>query len=281
MTPLQSRVALITGGNGITGNALVEHLIRQPKSEWSRIIVTSRSPLKYYWQDPRIDCIIVDFLAPTETIIAQLGPLCQDVTHAFFAAYAHSDDFEKLPALNIPLFETFLTSIEAVAGPSLQRVCLQTGGKHYGAHLGPVPTPFSESHPRKADDPHNFYYAQEDILFAHQAKAVSENRPWYYNIVRPNAIIGFAPGFNGMSEAITLAIYFIVCHETREAPKFPGNQFYYNCPADCSSADGVADLSVWATTQEHTKNEAFNHSNGDVYVWKYLFPRLGAYFGLD
>lgn len=28
------KVAFVTGANGITGNAIVEHLIRQPKSEW-------------------------------------------------------------------------------------------------------------------------------------------------------------------------------------------------------------------------------------------------------
>lgn len=28
------KVAFVTGGNGISGNALVEHLIRQPEHEW-------------------------------------------------------------------------------------------------------------------------------------------------------------------------------------------------------------------------------------------------------
>lgn len=28
------KVAFVTGANGITGNALIEHLIRQPASEW-------------------------------------------------------------------------------------------------------------------------------------------------------------------------------------------------------------------------------------------------------
>lgn len=31
----KGKVALVTGANGITGNALVEHLICQPASEWS------------------------------------------------------------------------------------------------------------------------------------------------------------------------------------------------------------------------------------------------------
>jgi GDP-D-mannose dehydratase len=29
-----AKIALVTGVNGISGNALVEHLIRTPKAEW-------------------------------------------------------------------------------------------------------------------------------------------------------------------------------------------------------------------------------------------------------
>jgi len=30
----KAKVAFVTGVNGISGNALVEHLIRTPKTEW-------------------------------------------------------------------------------------------------------------------------------------------------------------------------------------------------------------------------------------------------------
>lgn len=33
-TLTKGKVAFVTGANGITGNALIEHLIRQPSSEW-------------------------------------------------------------------------------------------------------------------------------------------------------------------------------------------------------------------------------------------------------
>lgn len=59
----------------------------------------------------------------------KLQPLCTGVTHAFFTAYVHTDDFSELKNGNIPLFENFLTAIDTVAGDSLQNVCLQTGGK--------------------------------------------------------------------------------------------------------------------------------------------------------
>jgi hypothetical protein len=43
----------------------------------------------------------------------------------------HNDDLNRLADINAPLFETFLTAIDTVAGESLERVCLQTGGKVY------------------------------------------------------------------------------------------------------------------------------------------------------
>lgn len=34
MAPAKGKVAFVTGANGITGNAIIEHLIRKPESEW-------------------------------------------------------------------------------------------------------------------------------------------------------------------------------------------------------------------------------------------------------
>lgn len=97
----------------------------------SKIIITSRSPLKTYWQDPRVEFVAIDFLADLETIVKQMlvVPECQQITHAYFASYVHSDDFSLLSVRNVPLFENFLTAVDHVAEKSLERVCLQTGGK--------------------------------------------------------------------------------------------------------------------------------------------------------
>ncbi|KAF2851657.1 hypothetical protein T440DRAFT_498198 [Plenodomus tracheiphilus IPT5] len=270
------RVAFVAGCTGVCGNAIVEFLIRQPKEEWSRIFVSSRTPLKNYWQDPRVSFVAMDFLDPVENIIEKLPPSCAEITHAFFAAYVHADTLEGLKQANIPLFANFLTAIDTVAGESLQNVCLQTGGKHYGAHLGPVPVPLSEDMGRYEDNGTNFYYHQEDTMFRLQAQ-----RNWSWNVIQPNAVIGFTPGKNGMSEALTMALYLLINKELGQTPAFPGNKYFYNSVDDNSFAGGLADLSVWASTHEHTKNESFIHVNGDVFVWRYFFKRLGEYFGLD
>lgn len=47
----------------------------------------------------------------------------------------------------------------------------------------------SEALTPRWEDGINFYYPQEDYL-----KEKSISRKWDYNIIRPNAIIGFTPG---------------------------------------------------------------------------------------
>ncbi|POS76164.1 hypothetical protein DHEL01_v205434 [Diaporthe helianthi] len=271
-----SKIAFVTGANGITGNAIIEHLIRQPASEWSKIVITTRRVPKWpLWQDPRIRFIALDFLKPAEELVEQMKPLCDDVTHAFFASYVHETDFARLKDGNVPLFRNFLTAIDE-SSKSLQRVVLHTGGKNYGMHLGPVEVPVHEEIPRYEDHGENFYYAQEDIMFELAAK-----RGWHWNVIRPKAIIGYTPAGNGMSVALTVAIYFLICRELGEVPMFPGNKFMYEIVDDASYAPSIADMSVWASTHEHTKNEAFNHNNGDCIVWKQLWTKLGAHFGIE
>ena len=85
---------------------------------------------------------------------------------------------------------------------------------------------------------------------------------------------------SGMTASLKLVQYLIICRETGETPKFPANELFYNFVDDCSYAVSIADLTVFATTTEHCKDEAFNHTNGDAYSWKYFYPRLGKYLGV-
>lgn len=99
--------------------------------------MSSRSQLKNYWQDPRVEFVAIDFLEPVDAIIAKLPPTCERITHAFYTSYVHTDDFTKLRDYNVPLFEHFLTAIDTISGDNLQRICLQTGGKVYNPLLSP------------------------------------------------------------------------------------------------------------------------------------------------
>ncbi|KAJ4249722.1 hypothetical protein NW764_016485 [Fusarium oxysporum] len=129
---------------------------------------------------------------------------------------------------------------------------------------------------RYEDRGENFYFDQEDVLVD-----LAFKRRWKWKAIRPNAIVGYTPAGNDMAVALTLAIYFICCKETGEAPTFPGNKIIYNSVDDASFAPSLADMKVWAATSEKTANEAFNHTNGDMFVWKYFWQAMGSYFDVN
>lgn len=188
-----SKVALITGGNGITGSAIVKHLVKHTtSSEWSKIIVTSYSPIvSLITDDPRIHFVALDFTQSPEALTTKMRENgCQNVTHAYFSSYVHRDGFEDLAAANTALFENFLTALQAVTNggeSALANVTLQTGGKYYNVHATPVPTPCREDSPRPTTGAvdGNFYFPQEDFLAAEQ-----EGKQWTWNVIRPTGIIG-------------------------------------------------------------------------------------------
>lgn len=271
-----AKVALITGANGITGSAILEHLAKHTTAyEWSRIIITSRSPIKTTVKDPRVEFIPLDFSESPEELVAQMGNQCADVTHAYFSSYVHKDNFVELNKANQSLFENFLNALVTVA-TGLQNCTLQTGGKYYNVHLRSVPWPPREDDPRLVSADENFYYYQEDFLAKKQI-----GTKWGWNVIRPEAIIGYTSKPNGMNEAMTLALYFLINKELGVQAPMPTNSAFFNGVDDISDARLIADLSIYASTHLNCKNEAFNVSNGDVFSWRYMWPRLAAWFGCE
>ena len=129
-----AKVALITGGNGITGSAIIEHLVKRTnEKQWKQIIVTSRSPFKTAVHDHRIVFVPLDFSQDSRTLAAEMKDSCASVTHAYFSSYVHRDDFAELNIANKALFENFLVALLDVA-PALENCTLQTGGTLFGLH---------------------------------------------------------------------------------------------------------------------------------------------------
>ena len=225
------KVAFITGANGITGGAIAEYLVAQtPSEQWSKIIVTSRSPFKTHLKDPRLSFIAMDFSQPVEVLTACMKQTCSKTTHAFFASYVHKDDFAELSSANSGLFENFLTALTE-ATPSLENVVLQTGGKHYNLHLFPVPTPVREEDPPHESHIANFYLQQQEFLILKQ-----KGSSWSWNVIRPEAIIGSTYSPNGMNAALTIAMYFTICSHLGSEALMPTNAVYWQGTDNSSSA---------------------------------------------
>lgn len=118
------KTAFITGGNGISGTAILEYLAENTTAgDWESIIVTSRSPFKTTVQDARVKFIALDFTEDVSSLVQKMKGVCEPVTHAYFCSYIHKDDFAELNAANAQLFDNFIEAIEEVA-KGLQNITL-------------------------------------------------------------------------------------------------------------------------------------------------------------
>ena len=166
----------------------------------------------------------------------------------------------------------------ALEAAPLKHAALVTGTKQY---LGPfeaygqtsAETPFREDTPRLPGE--NFYYTQEDILFA-----AAQRKGFSWSVHRPHTVIGFAQG-NAMNMGVTLAVYASICRETGAPFVFPGSHLQWNALTDVTDARLLARHLEWASTTPAAADHAFNIVNGDIFRWRWLWSQLAAYFHVE
>jgi nucleoside-diphosphate-sugar epimerase len=262
-----SRTALIAGVTGIVGNSLALQLLA---NGWQVHGLARRASNTI----DGVNFISADLLDPTSlrTAISHLKP-----SHIFFATWLRQPTEAENIRINSAMVRNLL---EAVApAESVRHVALVTGLKHY---LGPFEaygkgklpaTPFREEQPRL--DIENFYYAQEDEVFA-----AAERQNFNWTIHRPHTIIGYALG-NAMNMGVTLAVYANICRETGRPFLFPGSAAQWHSLTDMTDARLLARHLEWAATTPTARDHAFNVVNGDVFRWNWMWPRLAAWFGIE
>lgn len=258
--------ALIVGASGVIGSALAAHLLAQG---WDVTgLSRGRTPVPDGCRTVTAD------LTDADGLRAALDGI--DVDRVFIAAWAR----QASEAENIRVNGAIVHNLLDTVGPRLAggHAALVTGLKHY---LGPfeayatgeVPTtPFREEQGRQPVD--NFYYAQEDALFAAAAR-----HGFGWSVHRPHTIIGFAVG-NAMNMGTTLAVYATLCRETGQPFVFPGSPAQWHGVTDMTDARLLAAHLAWAATTDAARDQDFNVVNGDVFRWKWLWPRLAAHFGI-
>jgi nucleoside-diphosphate-sugar epimerase len=259
--------ALVVGASGIVGNSLARHLHRRG---WRVYGLARRPPTGIEGVLP----VAADLLDPESLRVAlhSLRP-----TDVFINAWLRQTTEAENIKVNRAMVGNVLDAL-APAG-SVKHVALVTGLKHY---LGPFEsygtgklpaTPFREEQPRL--DLANFYYAQEDEVFAAAAR---DGFGW--SVHRPHTIIGYALG-NAMNMGTTLAAYATICKETGRPFLFPGSAVQWNGLTDMTDARLLARHLEWAATTDAARNQAFNVVNGDVFRWSWMWKRLAEWFGLQ
>jgi nucleoside-diphosphate-sugar epimerase len=263
----EPRRALVVGSTGITGQALARQL---SEAGWQTFGLSRSGSLDI----PGVENIRVDLLdaEATAAALAEVRPEFVGIT----AWIRKSTEAENIEA-NSSTVRNLLAALEPAG--TVKHVALMTGLKHY---LGPfeaygkavkAETPFREDEPR-LDYP-NFYYAQEDVLFA-----AAEKQGFGWSVHRAHTVQGFATG-NAMNIVLTLAIYGTLCKELGMPFVFPGSQIQWDGLTDMTDADLLAEQMIWAGTHLEGRNEPFNTANGDVFRWRWMWPKLAAYFGVD
>jgi nucleoside-diphosphate-sugar epimerase len=260
--------ALVVGVSGIVGNNLARHLIEQ---EW-QVYGLARRPEAAGIADLRP--VVADLLEPASLHTALRGLKPTDV---FITAWLRQSTEAENIRVNSAMVRNVLDAVSDAK--SVQHVALVTGLKHY---LGPFEsygkgalpaTPFREDQSRLDVD--NFYYAQEDEVFA-----ASKRDGFGWSVHRPHTIIGYALG-NAMNMGVTLAAYATICRETGRPFLFPGSAVQWNGLTDVTDARLLARHLEWASNTPAARNQAFNVVNGDVFRWKWMWSRLADWFGLQ
>jgi nucleoside-diphosphate-sugar epimerase len=253
--------ALVVGVTGISGGNLVRRLL----TDGWEVAGLCRRPQDI---DERITPLVADLEDGKAVAAAVRGTR---PTHVFYATWSRRPTEAENCEVNGRMLQNLLDA--TAAENSVRHVSLVTGLKHY---LGPFEayakvqpdTPFSEDQPRLPYE--NFYYVQEDVLFA-----AAERDGFTWSVHRPHTLIGWALG-NAMNMGVTLAAYAAICRETGRGFQYPGSQEQWEAVTDVTDAGLLADHLVWAATTPAAANQALNIVNGDVFRWRRLWPRLAA-----
>jgi nucleoside-diphosphate-sugar epimerase len=261
-----TRTALVVGATGLAGYNTAQALVEQ--GGW-RVIGLSRT---HRYDVPGVERVQADVLDPAAVEDAVRGA---GVTHVFFTTWSRQATEAENCAVNAAMLRGTLTAVGKTS--ALEHVVLVTGLKHYLGPFeayasAPADTPFRETQERL---PHqNFYYDQEDVLFAE-----AERQGFTWSVHRPHTLIGYALG-NAMNMGVTLAVYGAICRATGEPFVFPGSPEQLNGVTDVTDARLLGRHAVWSATEPRARNQAFNTVNGDVFRWRQMWPRLAEALGV-
>ncbi len=261
-----AKQALVVGASGIVGNAAASLLVAEG---WTVHGLARRPALADGIRPVAAD--LRDGAATTAALAA----------HRFDAVIIATWSRQPTERENIHVNAGMVRHLLAALRPGgrVRHVALVTGLKHY---LGPFEsygrgtlpqTPFREEQDRLPVE--NFYYAQEDEVFAAAAR---DGFTW--SVHRPHTIIGEAVG-NAMNMGTTLAVYATLCRTLGRPFRFPGSAAQWDGLTDMTDARLLARHLLWATETEAAHDQAFNVVNGDVFRWQWMWGRIADFFGLE
>jgi nucleoside-diphosphate-sugar epimerase len=261
------KTILIAGALGIVGRSAVEHFAALP--DWDVIALSRRAP------DFEVDAtwLSVD-LRDRRDCEAKLGDLSA-VTHIAHAAVFEKPDVTRgwaeadHAATNLEMLRNLVEVVES-ASPNLGHITLMQGTKAYGGHLGPFKMPARETDARSMGP--NFYHDQMDWLAEHGA-----GKDWAWTILRPQLVCGIAVG-SPLNIVSAIGAFAAISRESGIPLRFPGGPERIG---EATDARLIAQAMEWVGTTAIARDQIYNITNGDVYIWQHLWPRVADLFNME
>lgn len=264
---LSRKTVLVAGATGLVGYAALKHFAAQPDCDV--IAVSRRAPINLHGaQHVALD------LSDAAQCAAAAGTF-RGVTHLVYAALFELPGLvegwrnDEQIRVNDLMLRNLLEPLAHIA-PDLRHVTLLQGTKAYGVHVRPLTVPAREGRSEMREQA-NFYWVQEDYLRAKQ-----QGRDWHWSILRPVLIVGEAIG-GAMNLIPALGVHAALMRERGDALPYPGGGPRVSQAVD---ADLLARAIDWAGEAVAGRNDTFNVTNGDVFVWENVWPAIADAVGM-
>ena len=265
-----SEHVIVTGASGLVGQAAMKHFADRGVP----VTAVSRRPPVETHGATFVPLDLTDADTTAEFMAAQT-----DATRLVFAAlfekpglvagWREADQIATNDAMLRNTLEPLLSSAK-----NLAHISILQGTKAYGAHVHPIDIPAREDRSEDKSIP-NFYWEQEDYL---RARAGAAGIPW--TIFRPQIVFGMAIGA-AMNLIPAIGAYGALMKAQAKPLGFPGGAV--SPILEAVDADLLAAAIAWAGGEARTgaaANTIFNVTNGDVFVWRNVWPAIADALGM-
>ena len=266
---MPSKKILVAGATGLVGHAVMKH---SSAVEGCQVIAVSRRRPDETYGARWLPLDLSD-RAACEALVEEFA----GVTHLVYAALherpglvAGWQEDEQIRTNDLMLRNLMAPLERAAAG--LRHVALLQGTKAYGVHVRPLAVPARENRSEMHEQP-NFYWNQERFLRERQ-----QGKGWSWSILRPVLIVGDSVG-SAMNVIPALGVYAaFVRRAGRKTLDYPGG---VGRVAQAVDADLLARAIAWSGEAGTARNEIFNVTNGDVFVWPNVWPAIADALGFQ
>ncbi|MEK8226950.1 NAD-dependent epimerase/dehydratase family protein [Oerskovia sp. M15] len=260
---MSGRTALVVGARGVIGGNLIEHL--ESVGGWDVVGLSRRGG-----QDRGVvRHVAVDLLDREQTSRSLAG--LDDVTHVFYAAY---QDRPRGPSSSRPTWRCSPTS-STRSSPS--RRGWSTSASCRGTRSTALTSDRSRPRPRGRSSAHAAGVQRRPAAVPRGAAGRG-----VLVLVGPPPLGRGGVGLgNPMNLAMVIAVYASISRELGVPFRFPGKPGAYTSLIEMTDADLLAKAAVFAATSPNGRNRAFNITNGDMFRWSSMWPKIAAFFDLE